>query len=141
MFAGNFTADGKAFVCASQDHVVYVFDMARLERHLCQNEQKITRLSREQSTARKWIQIGQIGWAILDLALAPDSTTGCIAGWSDTIRIFNINDDSLDSRPISLPSDYLIREHPAIFSARYSPDGYKIVGGLRNGTLAQFGKF
>ena len=91
VFSGVFTPDGKYFVTSTQDFTIRVFDGNRIE------------LDRDEPPAVKKFYIPDCGWAILDVAIAPDGTRGAASSWGAKVHLFNINSDATDNKVQSLP--------------------------------------
>jgi len=145
VFCGVFSPDGRSFVTATQDHIIRIINVDKVDgsEEIFETEdgrREIIPLSRRgDQVIRKRLSIGAGGWSILDLALAPDSQTGVIGGWGEAIHLFYLDNERQDTTPIALPNIYGEHQvHSAIFSCSYSPDGKRIIGGSRNGILYQF---
>ena len=80
VFSGVFTFDGKYFVTSTQDFFVQIFDGNRVG-------------DPSESLLLKKLYIPDCGWAILDVALAPDSKLGAASSWGSSVHLFNINAD------------------------------------------------
>ena len=82
MFCGVFSPDGRSFVTATQDHIIRIINVDKVDgsEEIIETEdgrKEIIPLSRRgDQVIRKRLSIGAGGWSILDLALAPDSQTG-----------------------------------------------------------------
>lgn len=124
VFSGVFTPNGKYFVTSSQDFVIHVYDGNRISAPVV-----------------KKLHIPDCGWAILDVAISPDSRKGAASSWGSKIHLFNINseksDNEVKSTLINDPSHEGI-EGCAIFSLKFNHDGKKLLGGSKYGCLIEF---
>ena len=82
VFCGVFSPDGRSFVTATQDHIIRIINVDKVDgsEEIIETEdgrkETIPLSRRGDQVIRKRLSIGAGGWSILDLALAPDSQTG-----------------------------------------------------------------
>jgi len=127
VFSGVFTGDGKYFVTSTQDFFVQIFDGNRVG-------------DPSESTSLKKLFIPDCGWAILDVALAPNSKLGATSSWGSSVHLFNINADKSDNELKSIPlsNEEGVHQGSAIFSLRFNGDSSKLLGGSKYGRLILF---
>ena len=62
---------------------------------------------RKCSPELKNVFIPEGGWAILDLALSPDSRFGAASSWGPSVQLFQVNSDQNDTntQPLPMPAE------------------------------------
>jgi len=134
VFSGTWTPNGKFFVTSSQkeSNQIEIYDANHLT-----NEQSDMNPSR---AIIKKINIEDVGWAIIDLAISSDSKYGAVTSWCNNISVFRIDNDRTDKTVHNIPLPMNSHSHhhghrSAVFSLRYNHDSSKMFGGSNSGRL------
>lgn len=136
VFSGSWTPSGKFFVTASQkeQNQVEIYDANRLT-----NEESEDDADPKNAIIKK-INIEDVGWAIIDLAISSDSKYGAVTSWCNNISVFRIDNDRTDRSVHNIPlpinnHSFYSGHRSAVFSLRYNFNSSKMFGGSNNGRL------
>ncbi|KAH8411039.1 hypothetical protein KR222_009921 [Zaprionus bogoriensis] len=116
VFVTKFNKSGSKLLTASQDGFVRIYDGSKGTYHL---------LNR--------INARDVQWSITDADFSPDGRHFAYSTWSRSFYIMPVNGTDDDCQWIDVNETSSSRV--AIFSARYSPTGDKIIGGSNNSTV------